>query len=84
MSKFTRQDTVCPSFGQPKLLNPNCLPSIAGILRSSFQVRYDMAIASNSPGKDVSFSAVADLVAKAVETCNSKASIPTVTHNRVV
>lgn len=82
----TRKDVHCPFFGAPKSLLPSVLPTNADVIKYWQQVRYDMTVESTAAksGQKLRFAAVADTVACEIESLYSKASIPFVSHTRVV
>lgn len=83
MSKTFRQTFHCPLFGQPKSLNHQILPSHADVLRHYHYVRYDLAMASTCPKKNVSLSSVANVIADEIEAIYVKASFPMVSKTRI-
>lgn len=79
----TRQRQCCPIFGMPKELSGKNLPTYEDMLRSCFEESYKASLLSLSK-KKVEISLIADSVATQIEILYCKASIPMVTHKRVV
>lgn len=81
----TRQSVECPFFGSPKELSRTSLPTYEDMLLCCLEEKYNRALILNPNNKkDLGFSAVAELVATQIVNIYRTASIPTVTHTRVV
>lgn len=78
----TRKDFECPILGNARDFPNNKLPNYEDVLLCCFQVRYEMSLYTNN--KKVSFSEVANTVATKIMNLYSKASIPSVTKERIV
>jgi hypothetical protein len=74
---------VCPIFGPSRELSVNTLPTYEDVLLSCFEERKRLMLLSDTKFK-VKFPPIAESVAIQVENLFMKASIPTVTHTRVV
>lgn len=79
----TRQSHCCPLFGLPKPMSENVLPTYSDMLLGCLEENYKFAVTSNSK-KNPPFSETADRLASQIEAIYSKASIPTVSHTRIV
>lgn len=83
-TKFSsRKAMQCPLFGDPKDLVESHLPSIEDVILCCQQERFKLGTDSEG-NKEPLFSVIADNVSKKVETIYTKASIPTVSHRRVL
>lgn len=76
-SKTTKRLSVCPILGKPKPLSHSVLPTYKDVLLAC------MEETSNS-AKNVPFSEISHRVARQIEELYCKASIPTVSHERIV
>lgn len=81
----TRQSFVCPFFGSPKELSGNLLPTYEDLLLSCLEEKYKRSVLLNPKHKRAfSFVIIAQSVATQLIEIYRKASIPTVSNNRVV
>lgn len=80
---LTRQSHRCPIFGLCKGLNGVSLPTYEDVLLCCFEESYQLSVKSETK-KNISFSLIAENVAFQIEAIYAKASIPIVSHTRVV
>lgn len=79
----TRQSYKCPLFGNMEDLKENMLPTYENVMKFYEWTRFHLKIERNSR-KEPSFSDIAKRVSLRIESIWKKASIPTVSHNRVL
>lgn len=83
--RVTRQTIACPIIGVPKELSGLSLPTYEDILLCCLDEKYKRSLLfSPNNKKELGFLAIADCVATQVVGIYNKATIPTVTHTRVV
>ena len=80
MAAATRGKSSCPIFGATAKLPNYVLPTYIEVIRYFNQVRFNLMVGNRNP----SFLDIADPVILAVEKIWKKASIPTVSHVRIV
>lgn len=78
-----RQSYKCPIFGTIQDLKDNVLPTYQEVMKCYEWSRIQIKIQSGS-NKEPSFSEIAQIVTQRVEEVWQKASIPVVSHNRVI
>lgn len=84
LSKFSlRQTFICPLFGNPKDLTDFQLPTYEEVMRCCSFERRKLGVDLGG-NKEPPFSIIADNVAKKIAILYTKASIPTVSHARIV
>uniref|UniRef100_A0A1B6HPQ6 Uncharacterized protein n=1 Tax=Homalodisca liturata TaxID=320908 RepID=A0A1B6HPQ6_9HEMI len=83
--RVTRQTIACTIIGVPKELSGLSLPTYEDILLCCLDEKYKRSLLfSPNNKKELGFLAIADCVATQVVGIYNKATIPTVTHTRVV
>lgn len=75
--KTTKRLSVCPFFGAPKVLSQSVLPTCEDVLLACFEE-------TSKSVKNESFSKISHRVAAQIEEVYCKASIPTVSRERIV
>lgn len=83
ISNNTRKSTSCPIFGAPEEINENQLPTYKQVMKYYNLVRHQLKLENNSK-KEPSINEISEIVSSKVEYLWRKASIPTVSHNRVM
>ncbi|KAH9638792.1 hypothetical protein HF086_002032 [Spodoptera exigua] len=83
ISNNTRKSTCCPIFGAPEDINENQLPTYKQVMKYYNLVRHQLKLENNSK-KEPSINEISEIVSSKVECLWRKASIPTVSHNRVM
>lgn len=83
ISNNTRKSTSCPIFGAPEDINENQLPTYKQVMKYYNLVRHQLKLENNSK-KEPSINEISEIVSSKVECLWRKASIPTVSHNRVM
>src|SRR6218665_994272 len=78
----TRKMTMCPVFGAPEELSDNVLPTYESLMKSYMLLRHQ--IKSSGTVKEPSVANISQQLAAKVEQIWVKASIPTVSHDRVL
>ena len=78
----TRKMTTCPVFGAPEELSDNVLPTYESLMKSYMLLRHQ--IKSSGTVKEPSVANISQQLAAKVEQIWVKASIPTVSHDRVL
>lgn len=79
----TRKSTSCPIFGAPEEIHENQLPTYKQVMKYYNLVRHQLKLGNNSK-KEPSINEISEIVSSKVEYLWRKASIPTVSHNRVM
>src|ERR1051325_4820588 len=81
----TRKILSCPIFGHPREINKTVLPSCGDVMRQYLFSRNDLK-PSDASTKDptTSILAVSEVVAKCIEGQWTRASIPIISHKRVL
>ena len=82
MAKRTRSATQCDVLGPPAVMPVNQLPTCSDVLRRCNLTRNELKSQNNN--KEPSFFVIAGIVAKKIEALWQKASLPMVSHDRVV
>src|ERR1043165_5002128 len=82
LSVITRKCLRCPIFGAPRDLSGTVLPTFEDIMKYHLYVRNDLKVNPKSNGPTVS--AISELVSLRAENIWMKASIPIVSHSRVL
>lgn len=77
----TRSAVHCVIFGPPSDIPVNQLPTYSDVIRQCNMIRYQLKKANNN--KEPSLSDILEATAQKVESVWNKASLPTVSHNRV-
>ena len=78
----TRKATRCAIFGDPAEMRSTVLPTYADMMKVYLLIQHQMKPTSTS--KDPAVAEVSDKVAKKIEQLWLKASIPIISHKRVV
>lgn len=78
----SRKKTECPVFGMPRDLSDTVLPTYGRVMKQYLLVRHQLR--STGHGKEPSVSEVSQQVVKKVESLWNKASIPILSHTRVL
>uniref|UniRef100_A0A8D8THB2 Uncharacterized protein n=1 Tax=Cacopsylla melanoneura TaxID=428564 RepID=A0A8D8THB2_9HEMI len=81
LSRLTRNSTFCPVFGAPENLPINNLPTYSDVIKFYLFIRYDLKAKNNS--KEPAISEVIEIVSSDVLKIWKRASLPTVSKNRV-
>lgn len=79
----TRKSYKCPLFGNIEDLRDNVLPSYENAMKYYEWTRFHLKIKKNS-NKEPFFSEIAEIVSMRIENIWKKASLPTVSHTRVL
>lgn len=83
ISNITRKATNCPIFGAPEEMSENQLPTYKQVMKCYNLIRYRLKLEYNSK-KEPTINEISETVAKKIEDLWQKASIPIVSHNRVL
>jgi len=82
MSKNTRSAIECPIFGAPKELSCAVLPTFSDVIKYFLWVRYNLE--KSGINRNLLVSEASDTVARKIEDIWKSASIPIVSHQRIV
>lgn len=80
---LTRQATNCPIFGASEEMSENQLPTYKQVMKYYNLIRYRLKLECNSK-KEPSINDISEIVSSKIENLWKKASIPIVSHNRVM
>lgn len=82
MSKKTRSAIECPMFGTPKDLVCSVLPTFSDVIKYFLWIRHNLE--QDRVNRNLLVSEASEIVAHKIEEIWKSASIPTVSHQRIV
>lgn len=83
LSNNTRKATNCPIFGASEEMTENQLPTYKQVMKYYNLIRHRLKIENNSK-KEPSVNEISDILSRKIENLWEKASIPIVSHTRVL